>query len=319
LTQAANDGRLHDPKVIRQEVERLLTNRGRVFLQDFAAEWIDLDQIDFTEPDSKLFPTFDSIVQHSMLDETHAFLQTMLDENLSVSHLIDSNFTFLNSRLARFYDIDGVNGDELARFFLAPQHRRGGLLTHGAVLKVTANGSNTSPVVRGVWVSERLLGEPIPPPPGNVPAIEPDIRGAKTIREMLAKHRSEDSCAVCHVKIDPPGFALENYDPSGRWRDRYVQLIAGKREQGTTIDASYSLADGREFRDLTEFRSLIAAQPRKLAKNLAEKLLVYGTGAAISFADRQAIDQIVDQAAQDNYGFRSIVHAVTTSPTFLSK
>jgi len=207
----------------------------------------------------------------------------------------------------------------LQRVALEPQHRRGGLLTQGAVLKVTANGSNTSPVVRGVWVSERLLGEPIPPPPGNVPAIEPDIRGAKTIREMLAKHRSEDSCAVCHVKIDPPGFALENYDPAGRWRDKYVQLIAGRREQGATIDASYSLPDGREFRDIHEFRSLIAAQPRKLARNVAEKLLVFGTGANISFADRQAIDQIVDRAAQDNYGFRSIVHAVTTSPTFLSK
>jgi hypothetical protein len=170
-----------------------------------------------------------------------------------------------------------------------------------------------------VWVSERLLGEPIPPPPGNVPAIEPDIRGAKTIREMLAKHRSEDSCAVCHVKIDPPGFALENYDPAGRWRDKYVQLIAGRREQGATIDPSYALPDGREFRDIQEFRSLIAAQPRKLARNVAEKLLVYGTGANISFTDRQVIDQIVEQAAQDNYGLRSIVHAVTTSPTFLSK
>jgi hypothetical protein len=121
------------------------------------------------------------------------------------------------------------------------------------------------------------------------------------------------------VKIDPPGFALENYDPAGRWRDRFVQLIAGRREQGSTIDASYSLADGREFRDIQEFRSLIASQPRKLARNVAEKLLVYGTGANISFTDRQAIDQIVDQVAHDNYGLSSIVHAVTTSPTFLSK
>jgi hypothetical protein len=174
-------------------------------------------------------------------------------------------------------------------------------------------------VVRGVWVSERLLGESIPPPPANVPAIEPDIRGAKTIREILAKHRAEDSCAVCHVKIDPPGFALENYDPAGRWRDRYVQLIGGKREQGGIIDASYVLSDGREFRDIQEFRELIASHPRKLARNLAEKLLVYGTGANVSFADRLVIDQIVDHAAKDDYGFRSLIHAVTTSRVFLSK
>ena len=177
-----------------------------------------------------------------MLDETHTYLETMLRDNLSVTQLIDSDFTFLNSRLARFYDIDGVTGDELRRVALQPEHHRGGVLTQGAILKVTANGSNTSPVVRGVWVSERLLGEPIPPPPDNVPAIEPDIRGAKTIREMLAKHRSQDSCASCHVKIDPPGFALENYDPAGRWRDRYVQLIGGRREQGAAVDASYAHA-----------------------------------------------------------------------------
>lgn len=319
LEEAAAAGLLHDPASIRQQVERLLVSHGRVFLQDFAAEWIDLDQIDFTEPDTKLFPTFDSIVQQSMLRETSSFLQTMLDENLGVSNLIQSNFTFLNSRLARFYDINGVHGDELQRVALEPQQRRGGLLTQGSILKVTANGSNTSPVVRGVWVSERLLGESIPPPPANVPAIEPDIRGAKTIREILAKHRAEDSCAVCHVKIDPPGFALENYDPAGRWRDRYVQLIGGKREQGGIIDASYVLPDGREFRDIQEFRELIVSHPRKLARNLAEKLLVYGTGANVSFADRLVINQIVDHAAKDDYGFRSLIHAVTTSRVFLSK
>jgi hypothetical protein len=243
----------------------------------------------------------------------------MLRDNFNVSQLIDSNYTFLNSRLARFYEIDGVAGDEWRRFPLAPEHRRGGVLTQGAILKVTANGSNTSPVVRGVWVSERLLGQAIPPPPDNVPAIEPDIRGATTIREMLAKHRSQDTCASCHVKIDPPGFALENYDPSGRWRDRYVQLIDGRRDRGAVVDASYELTGGRKFNDVEGFRSLVVQEPRRLAKCVAEKLLVFGTGAPISFADRQVVEQIVDQAAQENYGFRSILHAVVSSPVFLSK
>lgn len=320
LTRLADEGKLHEAGQIQRQVERLLAGPGgRRFIEDFAAEWLDLDQIDFTEPDAKLFPNFDSIVQRTMLDETHTYLETLLRENRSVSELIASNFTYLNSRLARFYDIEGVAGDELLHFRLLPEHRRGGVLTQGAILKVTANGTNTSPVVRGVWVSERLLGEKIPPPPSNVPAIEPDIRGAKTIREMLAKHRADDSCASCHVKIDPPGFALENYDPAGRWRERYIQLIDGRREQGVAIDASYELPGGNKFTDIDEFRALLLKRPEKVAASVADKLLVFGTGAPISFADRQAIEKIVQGADKDNYGFRSLVKAVATSPVFLSK
>lgn len=320
LSQLADAGRLHQPEVLRGEVRRLLSGSGgRQFVEDFAAQWLDLDLIDFTEPDGKLFPEFDSIVQNGMLDETRTYLETMLRDNLSVTNLIESDFTFLHSRLARFYNIDGVTGDELRRVTLEPKHHRGGVLTQGAILKVTANGSNTSPVVRGVWVSERLLGVPIPPPPDNVPAIEPDIRGAKTIREMLAKHRSQDACASCHVKIDPPGFALENFDPAGRWREDYVMLVDGRRKSGATVDASYTLSDGREFQNVDDFRRLIAADPRQLARNVAEKLLVYGTGAPVSFADRGIVDQIADAAADDNYGFRSLIEQVALSPVFVSK
>ena len=320
LMRLADEGRLQDRVIIRDEVERLLDREGgRRFVQDFAAEWLDLDQIEFTEPDRRMFPDFDAIVQNSMLAETHAYLETMLRDDLSVTHLIESDFTFLNSRLARFYEIDGIAGDRLERVPLEPEHRRGGVLTQGAILKVTANGTNTSPVIRGVWIAERLLGEEIPPPPDNVPAIEPDIRGANTIRELLAKHRSQDSCASCHVKIDPPGFALENYDPAGQWRERYVQLGGGRRERGPRVDASYVLPDGREFQNIDEFRKLVAADPRRLARNVAEKLLVYGTGAPISFADRQTVDAIVEESADSGYGLRSLVHAVVTSPVFLSK
>ncbi len=320
LAKLADAGRLQNPAAIRAEAHRLLTGAGgRRFVEDFAAQWLDLDQIDFTEPDRKLYPQFDSIVQNSMLEETHTFLATLLKDNLSVTNLIDSDFTFLNSRLARFYGIDGVRGDALRRVALRPAEHRGGVLTQGAILKVTANGSNTSPVVRGVWVSERLLGVPIAPPPDNVPAIEPDIRGATTIREQLAKHRALDTCASCHVKIDPPGFALENFDPAGQWRDRYIQLQGRRRKPGARIDASYALPDGREFTNVDDFRALIVANPHKLAKNVAEKLLVYGTGAPISFADRQCVEQVVDEAARNNHGFRSLVEAVVTSRIFLSK
>lgn len=320
LSRLADAGEVRRKEILLEQTDRLLDNNGsRTFIEDFAAQWLDLDQINFTEPDSKLYSGFDAIVENSMLDETHSYLDTMLRDNLSVQHLIDSDFTFLNSRLARYYGIPNVTGDELRRCELPPESHRGGVLTHGSILKVTANGSNTSPVVRGVWVSERLLGVPIPAPPGNVPAIEPDIRGATTIREQLAKHREQASCASCHVKIDPPGFAMENFDPSGRWRDRYLLISDGKRGRGPEVDASYQMPDGQNFKDLQGFKSLVNQKPEKLAANVAEKMIVYGTGGAISFADRQAVEEIVEQVVDKNYGFRSILYAVVAHEIFLSK
>jgi hypothetical protein len=320
LHDLAATQRLRDPKVLRDEIERLLAGtRARRFVSDFAAEWLDLDQIDFTQPDSKLYPEFDTIVQQSMVMETESFVETMLRENLSVTHLIKSDFTYLNSRLARFYEIDGVTGSELRRVALSPASHRGGLITHGAILKVTANGTNTSPVIRGVWVAERLLGDAVPPPPDSVPAVEPDIRGATTIREQLEKHRSQASCASCHVKIDPPGYALENFDPAGQWREKYLTVVENKSKRGAAIDASFALADGRKFADVEAFKDLIAAQPRKLATAVAEQLVVFGTGAPIEFVDHQQVESIVERAAADDYGLRSIVKEVVTSPLFLSK
>jgi len=320
LAGLADNGRLGDPEVLRAQTRRLLADAGgRRFIEDFAAEWLDLNLIDFTEPDGKLYPRFDSIVKNSMLAETHAYLEVMLEENQPVERLVRSDHTYLNSRLARFYGIDGVHDDPLKRVRLTADSNRGGLITQGAILKVTANGSNTSPIVRGVWISERVLGVPIPPPPSNIPAIEPDIRGATTIREQLAKHRSQESCAVCHRKIDPPGFALENFDPAGQWRNNYPRLDGKSRKPGPVIDSGYITADGRPFADGDEFRRFLAADPKRLAANVAEKLLVYGTGAPITFADRDDVERIVAAAAEPGYGFRSIIEAVVTSPVFLKK
>lgn len=320
LRQLADAGQLHDKQTLQAETARLLAGeRGRQFIHDFAGEWLDLDQINFTTPDRKLYPAFDTIVQQSMLDETETFLDEMLRDNLSVARLIDADFTYLNSRLARFYKIDGVQGDELRRVTLSPDSHRGGLITQGAILKVTANGSNTSPVLRGVWMLERILGEAVPPPPSSVPAVEPDIRGATTIREQLAKHRSQGDCASCHAKIDPPGFALENFDPAGQWRSNYVAMAGTKKKVGPVIDASYQMADGSEFKDIRGFQALATSKPRKLAGCFAEQLLVYGTGAPIKFVDRDAVEAIVDESAAENYGMRSIIQAVVASPVFLSK
>ncbi len=320
LMKLADEGKLHDLATLHEQVERMLDGgRGRTFIENFAAQWLDLVDIDFTEPDRKLYRDFDVIVQNAMLDETHRFLDSLLESDASITNVIDSDFTFLNSRLARYYGIDGVEGDALQRVSLERDSHRGGLMAQGSILKVTANGTHTSPVLRGVWVSERILGTPIPPPPESVPAVEPDIRGAQTIREQLQKHLSDTACAGCHYKIDPPGYALENFDAAGRWRDAYVQVAKGRSKRAMPVDASFTLPDGRSFHDFDEFRRLLSVKPRPVARNVAEKLLVYGTGASISFADRAVVEEIVDQAADNDYGLRSLLHAVVASPTFLTK
>jgi mono/diheme cytochrome c family protein len=320
LFRRAEQGRLEDPAALRAEVDRMLeSDRGKDFVRDLSAQWLDLMEISANEPNRRLYRNFDLVVERSMLAETHAFLQDLLNEDGSVTELIDSGHTYLNSRLANFYEIEGVSGDRLRKVQLDADAVRGGLLTHGSILKVTANGMNTSPVLRGVWVSERLLGQPIPPPPENVPAIEPDIRGATTIREQLEKHKADPSCAGCHRKIDPPGFALESFDAAGRWRERYLGLDGGRRRRGGEVDSGYELPDGRAFEDLAQFQELILEDPRRIARNVAEKLITYGTGAGITFADRDVIEDIVDRSADQDFGFRSLLYAVVTSPTFLTK
>jgi hypothetical protein len=319
----ASKGKLSDPQVVKQQVERMLRDpRGKDFAVDFADQWLDMNQIDFTEPDKRLYTGFDPIVEKSMLDETHQYLQLMIDDDLSVSNLIDSDFTFLNSRLADYYGIakDGlgtVKGDEIRKVKLYRRDNRGGLMTQGSIMKVTSNGNNTSPVIRGVWVSERLLGEHIPPPPENVPAIEPDIRGAKSIREQLAKHKENGDCAACHRKIDPPGFALENFDPSGRWRTHYG--FKKKKNKQRAINASFEMPDGQKFKNLRQFKHLVLKNEEKLATNVAEKLLTYGTGAAVQFSDRDDIEECVSKAAASGFGFKTLIKEVAASEVFLSK
>jgi hypothetical protein len=326
LAALADSGRLREPASLRRQADRLLGigagTAGRAatrrFVEDLAAEWLDLDQIDFTVPDRKLFRDFDPVVQHSMLAETHAFLEEMLRDDRPVSWLVSADVGHLNSRLARFYGIPDVAGDEIRRTALPSGTPRGGVLTQGAVLKVTANGNTTSPVVRGAWVAERLLGIPIHPPPSGVPAIEPDIRGATTMREQLAQHRSDSSCASCHRAFDPIGFALESFDPAGKWRTHYPSVVDGKPVPGLAVDASGMLEDGRRFANVAEFKALAARDTARIARGVAGQLLVYGTGATLSYADRQAVAEIA-AAAGAGHGLRSLVQAVVTHPVFLSK
>jgi len=219
LRAAADAGKLSDAAVRHQQVERMLGHpKAEAFIKNFSDQWLNLTEIDATTPDSKLYPEFDEVLKYAMLDETRAFIRELVASDRSVTNVVDSSFGFMNSRLARHYGIPWPGGEALRQVTLRPEDRRGGLITQGSILKVTANGTTTSPVIRGVWMMDRILGVPVPPVPANVPAIEPDIRGATTIREQLAKHREIETCAACHVKIDPPGFALENYDVIGEYR-----------------------------------------------------------------------------------------------------
>ena len=318
LMEVARRKKLNQKSVLHEQTERILKEHGELeFLTQFADQWLDLVDIGFTEPDRKKHRDFDPIVQNSMLDETRYFLQDLLKHDASVSHLISAEHTFANSRLARYYGIEGVAGDKIRRIDLERSSNRGGLLAQGAILKVTANGTTTSPVLRGVWVSERILGKPIPPPPKNIPAVEPDTRGAKSIREQLQKHVSDASCAACHVHIDPPGYALENFDAAGRWRTTYS--TSKEKRKPIEIDASFTMPDGQKFNDFRQFRQLIAENPKPLARNFCEKLMIYGTGSNIQFADRREINKIVEQTADCDYGMRSLLHATIASDIFLSK
>ena len=321
LYQEAKYDRLSEPKYLKAQVERMLDDpRAEAFVKNFTDSWLELKDINFTSPDATLYPEFDNILLHSMLDETRAFLKHMVDENLSVTNVIDSDFTIVNERIAKHYGLDFGTETGMRKIALSEEDHRGGILTHASILKVTANGTTTSPILRGVWLLERILGEHVAPPPDQVPAVEPDIRGAISIRDQLDKHRNIESCMACHQKIDPPGFALENYDVIGGWRDRYRAVNDGKKwTDGPHVDASYHMPDGRSFQDVKGFKQLALEKPDKIAHNVVKQVITFATGAEAQFADRREIDEIVARLGEDDYGFRSLVHEVTQSNIFQSK
>jgi len=332
LRRLAAAGQLRNPDVLVAQADRLLDDpRSRNFTDSFLGQWLDLRKITFTQPDSKLYPDFDSWLQDSMLAESFLFFEELLGRDLSVENFVKSDFTFVNQRLAQLYGIPGVTGSAMRRITLPPDSPRGGFLSQAAVLKVTANGSTTSPVIRGAWVRARLLGQSVPPPPPTAGSIDPDTRGTTTIREQLDKHRHDPSCASCHTKIDPPGFALESFDVRGAWRDQYRSLETGDSvdlkinnqpvafKLGRAVDASGRTEEGRAFQNFFEFRELLRTQHNTLARGFVEKLVVFATGAPIQFADRAEVDAVLQRAKAKNYGIRSLLHEVIRSPLFLQK
>lgn len=328
LLRLAAERSLRQPGVLREQVERLLRDPKAVaFTENFTGQWLSLRAIDATEPDRTLYPEFDDILKVAMLKETKLFFEEVLKSDLPLTQFVRSDFTFLNARLAKHYGIPGVEGTEMRKVSLPRDSHRGGLLTMGSVLKVTANGTTTSPILRGAWVLERILGTPPPKPPADVAAIEPDIRGATTIREQLAKHRTVESCASCHRKIDPPGFALESFDVTGGWRENYratgePKVVDGRRLRvwpGPAVDPSDELPDGRRFRNIDEYKQLLLEDKDQLARSLTEKLISYSTGAAPTHADKTQVETIISHLREKNYGFKALIHEVVQSAIFQTR
>lgn len=333
LLELARKKELSKPEILHAQVERMLKSaKAHRFTENFVGQWLDLRKIDATIPDPQLYGDFDGTLLWAMPQETHLFFEEVLKNDLSLLEFVDSDWTMVNERLAKLYGIPDVTGNDLRKVKLPAGSHRGGVMTHASVLKVTADGTRTSPVLRGKWVLERIIGKPPAPPPPDVPSIEPDIRGATTIRQQLDKHRTIAACASCHVHIDPPGFALENFDPIGGWRDFYrattrtnkgIVMIPGYTGRafyrGPDVEKGGETPDGRKFDNIDDYKKLLLADKDQLARSLTEKLLVYSSGADIQFADREVVEQIVTKLRKMNYGFRTLVHEVVQSRVFLNK
>ena len=330
LLTLAEAKKLSRPDVLHAQVERLLKDRkSHAFTENFVGQWLGLRDIDFTMPSHILYPEFDEMLKASILRETELFFAEVLAHDLSLTNFVASDFSMLNGRLARHYGIPGVEGWEFRKVPLPSGSHRGGVMTMASVLKVTANGTSTSPVMRGAWVLDRILGTPPPKPPENIAALEPDTRGTTTIREQLAKHRQIASCASCHARIDPAGFALESFDVIGGWRENYRSSGNGKPVvidgrtmhylEGPKVDCADVLPDGRVFADIDEFKKLLLADKDQLARSLTVKLVTYATGGAPEKADRGQVEAIVAKVRGQDYGLRSLVHAVVDSELFRNK
>jgi hypothetical protein len=326
-------GRLGRPAVLRSQAERLIAGPGfDRFVRNFTDYWLNLRHVRRDDPDIRLYPEyrFDNYLVESMEQETRTFFEAMVRDNLPAASVVTSDFVFANDRLATHYGLPPMSGSAMRAVKLPPGSPLGGLLTQAAILKVTANGTTTSPVIRGAWIMERLLGQPPPPPPAKVPAVEPDIRGAKTIRELLAMHTKIDSCANCHARFDPVGLALENFDILGAWRTRYRGVEEGDPVTGIDraghdfaytlagpVDASGKLLDGKTFQNINELKAIFAANPRQLARNLLHQFTVYSTGSPVRFSDRPHVEAILDANAATGFRVRDLIVALVQSPIFL--
>ena len=327
LAEVARAGRLSDPAVLVEQVDRMLDDpKAARFVKDFVGQAFRLYELRATTPDPGLYPEYDDLLGQAMAAETELFFSELIASDLGVDALIDADFTFVNRRLAEHYGMEGIRGQQMRKVRLPAESPRGGLLTQASVHKITANGTTTSPIPRGNFVLANLLGTPAPPPPAAVDIPEPDTRGTTTIREQLDAHRNSPVCASCHRSIDPPGFAMESFDPIGGFRSRYRVVGAEKERwevrysQGPAVDSAGVTPAGDPFAGLEEYKQLLLAQELdQVARHLATSLVVFATGAEAEFADRDSIEQIVDQGRSDGYPLRTMIHRVVGTDLFRSR
>jgi uncharacterized protein DUF1588/uncharacterized protein DUF1592/uncharacterized protein DUF1585 len=310
LFALARKGRLRDPGILEAQVKRMLRDpRSRALVENFAPQWLQIRTLPTLRRPRRQFPSFDDELKAAMARESELFFAEVMRLDLDVSTFLDADFTFLNEPLARHYGVPHVSGREFRRVALA-NGVRGGVLTQASVLTVTSNPTRTSPVKRGRWVLEQLLGTPPPPPPPGVPELEDrDARrdGPMTMRQRLERHRKDPACAVCHKKLDPLGFGLENFDAVGAWRSE---------EAGGPVDASGILPDGQKFSGVQELKSVLLSQKALFRRSLASKLLTYALGRGTEAFDRPAVDRICEAMEMNGNTFSGMVLAIARSDPF---
>lgn len=308
LLAVAEAGQLHDEKVLEKQIARMLSDaKATEMIKDFASQWLLTRNVRFSEPDRALFPSFDENLRRGLANETELLFADQFKSDQSVLNLLRADYTFLNSRLARHYGIDNVYGNHFRKVALKDS-RRHGLFGHGSILTVTSYPNRTSPVLRGKWVLENILGAPPPPPPPDVPSLEEENRDSpSTVRERLERHRANPVCASCHARMDPLGFALENFDAVGRWRE-----VDG----GVKIDASARLLDGARIEGPVEFREALLGRQEEFVTTVTEKLLTYALGRGVSYGDASYIRTIVRDAAMFEYKWSSLLTGIVKSVPF---
>lgn len=309
LLELAERGKLKESAVFEQQVRRMLDDsRSKALVRNFAGQWVYLRNLALLKPDPDVFPEFDESLRDAFQRETELFFETILREDRSVVDLLDANFSFLNQRLARHYQIPNVYGSHFRRVTFN-SNERGGLLGQGSILTVTSYPTRTSPVLRGKWILENLLGTPPPPPPANVPDLKAksDDGTPLSLRQQMEKHRANPACAGCHARMDPLGFALENYDGIGKWRTHDAK---------NEIDSSGALPDGTKFHGPAELRKVLLSRRDEFVGNLSEKLLTYALGRGLEYYDKPAVRTITRAAARDDYRLSAIIMAVVKSTPF---
>lgn len=312
LSALADKGELHNPEMLRAQVERLLKHdRSRALFDGFGAQWLGVGGLERQTFDPDVFPQMTPVLRKSMLEEVRLFFQSIVRENQSVFRFVDSDYTFLNEPLAELYGLEqSVHGTTMRRVKLENPNR-GGILGMPATLATTSFPNRTSPVRRGVWVLEQVLGERIPPPPPDVPELEEqeqeNVEGL-TLRQRTELHQSDPTCANCHKVLDPIGFGLENFDAIGRWRE--------KNDVGVAIDSAGRLPNGETFSNPAELKGLLAQRKAELARNLTERLLAYAVGRQLEGYDEIVVDQLMVKIAADNCRVRTIITEVITSYLF---